>query len=409
MLARRCSLLCLEERCLPSFYGNSLFPADNPWNQIIANAPVAANSAAIIQHIVAHAGGSGPSLHPDFGNPVTDGALYGIPINVVSAGQATSQIIIPSFGYPSESDNPGAPIAIPIPANAVIEGDGPNGPGSPVGRGDSHLLVYDKDANKLYELFLATRPNETTFPSYDSNPGPAHPTGQWGAFGEAVWDLTKNTFRTIGWTSADAAGLPILPGLARPDEALPAAQGGQGIITHAIRVTVRDTLGDANLTDYIYPASHFASNKTGTDLPRMGERFRLKSGTIIPATCSPEAKAIPQPMQDYGLIVADNGSDIFVTGQPSTQWNDNNLNVLKGLHAADFEVVDLTPAVASLFVVRGTTAGGTSVTITGYNFSGSAGDLHVMFGNIAATAFTIISDPQIHVVAPPHAARTADL
>ena len=399
----------LEERALPSFFGNNLFPADNPWNQIISNAPVAANSAAIIQHIISHAGGSGPSLHPDFGNPVINNALYGIPINVVSAGQATSQIVIPSFGYPSESDNPGAPIPIPIPANAVIEGDGPNGPASPVGRGDSHLLVYDKDANKLYELFLAARPNETTFPSYDSNPGPNHPTGQWGAYGEAVWDLTKNKFRTLGWTSADAAGLPILPGLVRPDEALPAGQGGQGVITHAIRMTVRDTLGDANLTNYIYPASHFASNKTGSDLPRMGERFRLKANTVIPSTWSPEAKAIAQAMKDYGLIVADNGSDMYFTGQPSTQWNDNNLGVLKSLHASDFEVVDLTPAVTALSVIGGTTAGGTPVTITGYNFSGVAGDLHVMFGNVAATNFTIVSDTQINVVAPPHTAGTVDV
>ncbi|MFL5341595.1 MAG: FG-GAP-like repeat-containing protein [Gemmataceae bacterium] len=399
----------LEDRCVPAFFGNGLFPGDNPWNQKVTAAPVAANSTAIIQHIVNHSGGSGPSLHPDFGNPTTDGALYGIPINVVGAGQPTVSIVIPSFGYGSESDNPGAPIPIPIPANAVIEGDGPTGPASPVNRGDSHLIVYDKDANKLYELFLAARPTETTFPSYDTNPGPAHPTGQWGAYGEAVWDLTKNTFRQIGWTSADAAGLPILPGLVRPDEALPPAQNGQGIITHAIRMTVRDTLGDPNQVDYIYPASHVASNKIGSDLPRMGERFRLKASTVIPGTWSPEAKAIAQAMKDYGLIVADNGSDMFFTGQPAYQWNDNNLNPLKTLHAADFEVVDLTPIVTGLSVTSGPTAGGTPVSIMGQNFSGAAGNLHINFGTTAVTTFTIVSDTQINVLAPAHAAGTIDV
>src|SRR5437764_1816326 len=141
----------LEARTLPSFYGNSLFPADNPWNQKITTAPVAANSAAIIQHIVAHSGGAGPAFHPDFGNPVANQALYGMPVNVVSAGQPTVPIVIPAFGYGSESDNPGAPIPIPIPANAVIEGDAWNGPASPVGRGDSHLIVYDRSANIVYE------------------------------------------------------------------------------------------------------------------------------------------------------------------------------------------------------------------------------------------------------------------
>jgi hypothetical protein len=398
-------LQLLEDRTLPSYYGNQLFPLDNPWNERITSAPVAANSAAIIQHIInAHGGGSGPALHPDFGNPVIDQALYGIPINVVGAGQPAVPVVIPNFGYGGESDNPGAPIPIPIPAGAVIEGDGPNGPADPSLRGDSHLLVYDKDANKLYELYQATRPTETIFPS-----GDPHPLGQWGAFQESVWDLNTNTFRTLGWTSADAAGLPIMPGLVRPDEALPPSQGGQGVINHAIRMTVNDTLGDPNLANYIYPASHFASNKTGTDLPRMGERFRLKAGTIIPTTWSPEAKAIAQAMKDYGLIVADNGSDMFFTGIPSTQWNDDNLNVLKSLHASDFEVVDLTPAVTSLSVTGGATGGGTVLTINGHGFSGAAGNLHVMFGTTPAANFSIVSDTQINVVAPPHAAGTVDV
>src|SRR5439155_6485088 len=138
------------------------------WNQRISNAPVAANSSAIITHLINR---GNASLHPDFGNPNVDGFLYGIPINVVSAGQALSNIVIPSSGYGDESDNPGAPIPIPIPAGAMIEGDGPTGPSSPVGRGDSHLIVYDKSANIGYELYLTARPSETTFPSYESTPG----------------------------------------------------------------------------------------------------------------------------------------------------------------------------------------------------------------------------------------------
>src|SRR5262249_39397311 len=156
--------------------------------------------------------------------------------------------------------------------------------------------------------------------SYDTTPGPAHPLGNWGAMGEAVWNLNNNTFRTLGWTSADAAGLPILPGLVRPDEALPPSQGGQGVINHAIRMTVRDTLGDPNQTDYVFPASHVASSKVGSDLPRMGERFRLKASFVIPANWAPEAKTIAQAMKDYGLIVADNGSDMYATGTPYAQW-----------------------------------------------------------------------------------------
>src|SRR5207248_9284496 len=157
-----------------------------------------------------------------------------------------------------------------------------------------------------YELGSAARPDEASYPY-----GGAKPLGVWGAYVEAVWDLNRNTFRTVGWTSADAAGLPIMPGLVRPDEALPASAGGQGAITHAIRMTVQQT---ANM--FVYPASHKASSLSGSDLPRMGERFRLKASFVIPSTWSPEAKAIAQAMKDYGMIVADNGGDMFFTGMP---------------------------------------------------------------------------------------------
>jgi len=163
-------LLCLEleTRDVPTFLGNQVFPLDNPWNQVIANAPVAANSAAIISAIDARHGGTPPHVHPDFGNPATDGALYGIPINVVTSSTPAVSVLVPTFGYPDESDL----VPVPIPANAVIEGDGPSGPSDPsdpAARGDSHLLVYDRTANVLYELVSAARPNEASYPTAAPN------------------------------------------------------------------------------------------------------------------------------------------------------------------------------------------------------------------------------------------------
>jgi hypothetical protein len=380
---------------VPTFYGNQLFPLDNPWNQVISAAPVATNSDAIIARIVNRHSGTAPRLHADFGNPVTDGALYGIPVTVVDGTVPKVNVVIPSFGYPDESDL----VQVPIPANAVIEGDGPTGPNPPSQRGDSHLLVYDRTANVLYELYQAVRPTETSFPY-----GGTHPTGQWGAYQISFWDLNTNSFRTIGATSADAAGLPILPGLVRPDETLPASAGGQGAINHAIRMTVQQT---ASL--FVYPASHEASSLVGSDLPRMGERFRLKAGFVIPSTWSAEAKAIAQAMKDYGMIVADNGSDMFFTGAPSTQWNMASVLQVQSIRATDFEVVDLTPGVTGLSVTSGSTGGGMSVTITGRNFSGAAGQLHVLFGSTEATSVTILSDSQVVVVAPAHIAGTVDV
>ncbi len=388
----RPALVALEPRDLPTFYGNQLFPLDNPWNQKITDAPVSADSAAIIGRIVAR---GNHALHPDFGNPLTDGALYGIPVNVVDSSVPKVPVLIAPGGWAGESD----PVTVPIPANAVIEGDGPTGPAPPDQRGDSHLLVYDKSANVLYEMVSAARPTETTYPY-----GGTKPLGSWGAYQLSFWDLTKNSFRTLGWTSADAAGLPILPGLVRPDEALPAALGGQGAITHAIRFTVQQTRDDS-----VYPGSHVASSLTGNDLPRMGERFRLRASFQIPATWPAETRAVAQAMKDYGLIVADNGSDMFFQGTPSTLWDMGNMLLLQSaLHASDFEVVDLTPVVTGLSVAGGSTAGGTAVTISGLNFSGAAGDLHVLFGGVEA-AFTIVSDTRIVATAPAHAVGTVDV
>src|SRR6478752_2780181 len=251
-MRRRWTLEELDARLVPTYLGNQVFPLDNPWNQDVSGAPVAANSASIIGTIVTRHSGTAPGLHPDFGNPAVDGALYGIPINVADHTTPKYTITIAPNGWADESDN----VQVPIPAGAVIEGDGPTGPADPSVRGDSHLLVYDKDANALYELGSAARPTETSYPY-----GGAKPLGVWGAYQVSYWDLNTDSFRTIGATAADAAGLPIMPGLVRPDEANPVSAGGVGVIDHAIRMTVQQTL-DA----FVFPASHEASSLTAPDL-----------------------------------------------------------------------------------------------------------------------------------------------
>ena len=393
ILTLRPTLVQLDTRDLPSFFGHNLFPEDSAWNQKITDAPVAANSAAIIGRIVARTGTRG--IKPDFGNPVTDGELYGIPITVVDSSTPKVSVFIPPEGYADESDN----VLVPIPPNAVIEGDGATGPNPPSARGDSHVLIYDKTANHLYELYCAARPGETEF-SY----GGTKPANVWGAYQVSFWDLNTNSFRTPNWTSADAAGLPIAPGLIRPDEAFPVSAGGQGVIDHAIRVTMVQTK-----REFIYPASHFASSRTDSDLPRMGERFRLRGDFVIPDSWTPETKAIAQAMKDYGLIVADNGSDFFFQGTPSSQWDMDEILRLRGIKPADFEVVDLRPVVEGLSVLSGPTGGGSAISIFGRNFSGAGGQLSVNFGDTPATAFTIVSDSRIDATLPAHTTGTVNV
>ena len=205
-------------------------------------------------------------FHPDFGQDyqTADTDLYGIPYNLVH-GNTTASVHVVIDAYPGQSDL----LDAPIPANAVIEGDMQTGPTVGVdNRGDSHLLVWDEDNNVAYEFYRASRPSENT-------------DRQWHADQESVWDMKTNTFRTLGWTSADAAGLPILPGLARPDEALPTSQGGQGIIRHALRFTLPNAV---ILNQYLYPASHTANpgNTNRSIQPPMGARFRLKAAWTSP-------------------------------------------------------------------------------------------------------------------------------
>jgi len=369
-----------------SLLSSNLFPADNPWNQNISQAPVATNSAAIISKI-----GNG-RFHPDFGQDYRSGSgLYGIPYNVVH-GNSTPKIQVVIDAYASQSDIQNCP----VPASAVIEGDMDNGPTVGLNvRGDSHMLIWDEDNNILYEFYRASRPSENA-------------DGKWHADSETIWDTKTNPFRTLGWTSADAAGLPILLGLARPDEGLPVSQGGQGIIRHALRFTLPNAV---ILNQYLYPASHIANpgNNSRSNQPPMGARFRLKSSVNI-STLNPQARVIAQAMKDYGLIVADNGSAFFMTGASyspdannsfSLTWNDNDIqdttHGLKSLWFTNFEVVDLTPAVTNVNPTQG--APGTSITIAGNNFSGAAGRLSVWFGSNQVPA-TVSDDAHITALAP---------
>ena len=343
-------------------------------------------------------------IHPDWGaDSPTNGTspLYGIPFNVVH-GNSTAKISVIIDNYPSESDI----VPAPIPTNAVIEGDfqnGPNtnGPGYNTGqRGDSHLIIWDEDNNIGYEFYGAARPSDTNL--IDETP---HTDGKWHAAQETVWDFNTNDFRPLGYTSADAAGLSILAGLTRPDEGLPVSQGGQGGIYHAMRMTLPGNIVGGQ---YIFPASHIVSESG--NLP-LGSRLRLKNNATVNSLISamgPESQIVAHAMQQYGLILADVGSSMYVTGSSaavnstngiSLVWNlDDVLSGLEELRASNFDVVNLTPAVTNLSQSSG--AAGIALTIKGYNFSGAAGHISVFFGTNAAPAPVVLSDSQISATIP---------
>jgi len=371
--------------------GQQLFPANNPWNQNIASAPVASNSSAIINNIISLNGDG--RFHPDFGEDTRgNNPLYGIPFNVVH-GNSLPKVRVVVDDYADESDL----LDAPIPSNAVLEGDNQNGPVAGLAnRGDSHLIVWDVDNNIAYEFYNASRPSENS-------------DGRWHAAQESVWDMKTNTFRTLGWTSADAAGLAILPGLIRPDEALPTSQGGQGVINHAIRITLRNNI---ILDQFLYPASHVANpgNANPAIQPPMGARLRLKASVNL-LGLSPQSRVVAQAMKDYGVIVADNGSNFFASGASysvdannnfALTWDDDDIQSsttgLKSLKFSDFEVVDTTPAVRGLSASSGPS--GSTITITGANFSGAAGHLQVFFGNTAATGVTVLDGSHVSAVVP---------
>ena len=263
-----------------------LLPATNVWNRRVDGLPVAGNSGTLIGTI-----GAAEDLHPDFSTYLG----YGIPYNVVGASTPRSSV---TFDYDDESDD----VAYPVPPSPRMEGGG-----------DRHILMWDVDACRLYELFAARRSG-----------------GRWYAGSGATWDLESNALRPNGWTSADAAGLPILPGLVRYEEV------AAGAIEHAIRFTAPVTR-DA----HIYPARHHAGDGNGTSLPPMGLRVRLKAGFEID-DFSPRMQVILVAMQRYGMILADNGSPWFFSGVSDIRWDDDELNELKDLRGSDFEVVDTT-------------------------------------------------------------------
>ncbi len=276
-----------------SLGGRRVFPADNPWNVDISREPVDPQSAALIAGI-----GLTKGLHPEFGT-VYRGAPNGIPYVVVPGNQPRVPV---RFTYADESD----PGPYPIPPDAPIEG-------GPKGTGDRHVLVIDRDHWKLYELFAARPDPETK---------------GWKAGSGAVFDLNSNQLRPAGWTSADAAGLPIFPGLVRYDEVME-----QKEIRHALRFTCRRTR-----RGYVAPARHFASRLTDPSLPPMGMRVRLRAGFDV-SRFPPEVQVILRALKKYGMFLADNGSDWFVTGAPDLRWDDERLASLKRVQGREFEVV----------------------------------------------------------------------
>jgi hypothetical protein len=287
-----------------------LFPPDNWWNLDIRAAPVDPNSAAFIGFI-----GLSRGMHPDFGGDSGEPEypIYGMPYVVVPGTQPLVPLV---FDYDDESDTgaPGRPPGYPIPEEAKFEQkwiEGGLAGGDPTAEGDRHMLLVDRDNRILYELYALRW------------------TGvQWQAGSGAVFPLDSNARRPEGWTSADAAGLAILPGLVRWDEVY-----GPEPIRHAFRVTVRATNG------YVYPASHRAGDTPGA-LP-MGARLRLKASVDLSAF-DPDVRKIFEAMKTYGLIVADNGSDLYVTGTYDVRWNNDVLNpAFRAIKAGDFEVIEL--------------------------------------------------------------------
>ena len=271
-----------------------VLPADNIWNTPVDTLPVLSNSTTLVNTI-----GASRGFHADFGSGTWNGGPIGIPFITVPGTQATYPA---SFLYADESD-PG-PYAVPL--NAPIEG----GSGS---TGDRHAIALDADRCILYELYRAF-------------PGP----NNWVADSGAIFNLTSNALRPATWTSADAAGLPIMPGLVTYDEV------ASGEIRHAIRFTVPQTR-----REFVWPARHYASTLTSTQYPRMGERFRLKAGYDISGYPA-EVQVILRAMKTYGIVLADNGSAWFISGAPDPRWNDDNLRTFGQLLGSSFEAVDAT-------------------------------------------------------------------
>jgi hypothetical protein len=276
---------------MPSAPRCPVFPKTNPWNQRVDSLPAAANSDAIIRSI-----GANGSVHADFGSGLWEGAPIGIPITVVGRKQPKSRV---SFEYAGESDRG----PYPIPRNVKIEGGRSSS-------GDRHAIIVDRNACRLYELYAL------------------YPRGRgWRAGSGAIWNLRSNKLRPAGWTSADAAGLPILPGLARYDEVK------RGVIDHALRFTVNRTR-----RAYVFPARHFASDSNDPNLPPMGLRLRLKASFDV-SGYPRQARIVLVALKRYGMLVSDNGSSWYITGAPDPRWSNDQLHTLGRVKGSDFEVV----------------------------------------------------------------------
>jgi hypothetical protein len=279
----------------PIIAGCAIFPADHIWNASVDTLPRHPNSDTFVETI-----GAGARMHADFGSGVWDGGPIGIPFVDVSGSQPA---VVVAFEYDDESD----PGPYPLPVDAPIEG-------GPQSDGDRHVLVLDRERCRLYELYYA-------FPQ---------PDGSWQAGSGAIFDLNGYALRPAGWTSADAAGLPILPGLVRYEEV------AAGEIRHAIRFTAPQTR-----RAYVWPARHYASHLTGAQYPSMGQRFRLRADFDV-SSFSPAVQVILQALKRYGMILADNGSAWYISGAPDERWNNDVLHELHRVHGADFEAVDVS-------------------------------------------------------------------
>ena len=342
-----CSVMSLGRAA--SLNGFVPFPADNAWNRDISSEPVDPNSSAIINFI-----GASTPLHPDFGAGLYGGQTIGIPYVVVSGSPLVN---VKYTAYGSESD----PGPMPLPKNAPIEGY------PKPGNGDRHVLVLDRDNCWLYELYH----------SY------LQADGSWTAGSGAVWDLLNDEQRPYTWTSADAAGLPIFPGLARFDEV------ASGQIRHALRFTLQ-----YSRTAFTSPASHWAGNSTNAHAAPMGMRIRLKSSYDI-TSFPPQSRVILAALKKYGMIMADNGSSMFIGGDPDNRWNNNDLNTLKQVPASAFEVVLINPLYTPSNVPTGPLPAISSFTAN--PSTASAGQPVTLSWKVTGASYFVIS-PQVGAV-----------
>lgn len=286
---------------VPLIDGITIFPSDYIWNVPVDDLPVDVRSPDYIARI-----GSTSSLHSDFGSGLYEGKQIGIPFNVVDNSVRKQAV---TFDYDDESD----PGPYPIPKNPRIEGGG----GSD---GDRHLLIVQQDEKVLYELYAAEQ----------------QPDGSWHAGSGAIFNLAGYELRPEGWTSADAAGLAILPGLVRYEDV------ANGEINHAIRFTTPRTQ-----RAYVWPARHFASTITDPSYPPMGQRFRLKA-SFDTSGYPPQAKVVLEALKKYGMILSDNGAAWYITGAPDDRWDNDDLHTLRNVKGSDFEAVDVSSLIIDL-------------------------------------------------------------